>query len=141
MNTTTSTKPKSSDVRDQVRDTMETIAERSKEMPETIGAAANEATVVMQNSFSTMLYGMQEYNGKVVEFAQANTKSHVEFVRRLAGVKSPSEFVEISNDYARHQLTTLTEQAKELAALAQKVATSTTEPLKTGFSKVPLSPV
>ena len=141
MNTTTTTKPKSSNVRDQVRDAMETTAERSREVSETIGAAANEATVVMQNSFSTMLYGMQEYNSKVVEFAQANTKSHVEFVQRLAGVKSPSEFVVISNDYARHQLTMLTEQAKELAALAQKVAASTTEPLKTGFAKVPLSPV
>ena len=80
MNTTTTTKPKSSDVRNQVRDTMETIAERSKEMPETIGATANEATVAMQNSLSTMLYGMQEYNSKVVEFAQANTKSQVEFL-------------------------------------------------------------
>jgi phasin len=139
MNTTT--KSKSSHVGDQLRDTMETIAERSKEMPETIGAAANEATVSMQNSFSTMLYGMQEYNSKVVEFAQANTKSQVEFVQRLAGVKSPAEFVVISNDYAHHQLTTLTEQTQELAALAQKVAASTTEPLKTRFAKVPFSPV
>ena len=139
MNTTT--KSKSSHVSDQLRDTMETIAERSKEMPETIGAAANESTVAMQNSFSTMLYGMQEYNSKVVEFAQANTKSQVEFFQRLAGVKSPAEFVAISNDYAGHQLATLTEQTKDLAALAQKVAASTTEPLKTGFAKVPLSPV
>ena len=141
MNTTRTTKPKSSHVRDQVRDAMETTAERSREVSETIGAAANEATVVMQNSFSTMLYGMQEYNSKVVEFARVNTKSYFEFVQRLSLLRSPSEFVEISNDYARHQLATLNEQAKELAGLAQKVAASTTEPLKTGFAKVPLSPV
>ncbi len=128
----TTTKRSSSHVRDQVRDTESTA--------EHFGAAANEANVVMQN-ISTVLYGMQEYNSKVIEFAQANTKSHVEYVQRLAGVKSPSEFVVISNDYARNQLTTLSEQVKELAALAQKVAASTTEPLKAGFAKAPLAPV
>jgi phasin len=138
MNTTT--KSKSSQVREQLRDSMETTAERSREAFETISSAANEATEVMQNSLSTAFKGMQEYNSKVVEFTQANTKSYVEFVQRLAGVKSPSEFVEISNDHARHQLTTLTEQAKELAALAQKVATSTTEPFKSGLAKAPLAP-
>ena len=84
---------------------------------------------------------MQEYNSKVlVEFTRANTTSYVEFVQRLAGVKSPLEFVEISNDHARYQLTTLTEQAGELALLAQKVTASATEPLKSGFAKATLTP-
>ena len=137
---TTTTKPKSSHVKGQVRDTIETTAERSRDVLETIGGAATEATEVMQNSFSTALKGMQEYNNKVVEFSRANTKSYVEFLQRLSLVRSPSEFVEISNDHARQQLATLTEQAKELAALAQKVTTSTTEPLKAGLAKATLAP-
>ncbi len=136
----TTTKPKSGHVRDQVRDTMETTTERSREVFETIGGAANEATQLMQNSFSTALKGMQEYNSKVVEFTRVNTKSYVEFVQRLSLVRSPSEFVEISNDHARHQLAILTEQAKELATLAQKITASATEPLKTGFAKATLAP-
>jgi hypothetical protein len=40
-----------------------------------------------------------------MEFAQANTKSYVEFVQKLAGAKSPSEFIEISNELrSSHQI-------------------------------------
>jgi hypothetical protein len=42
-------------------------------------------------------------------------------------VKSPSEFFELSANHSRKQLETLTEQAKELAALAQKAVLATTE--------------
>jgi len=47
-------------------------------------------------------------------------------------VKSPSDFIELSTDHSRKQFETLTEQTKELAALAQKVTLATVEPLKTG---------
>ena len=89
----------------------------------------------MTNCCSTALKGMQDYNSKVVEFTQANTKSYVEFVQKLAGVKSPSEFFEVSTDHGRYQLETVAEQAKQLAELAQKVTLATAEPLKTGFAK------
>jgi hypothetical protein len=51
-------------------------------------------------------------------------------------VKSLSKFVELSSGHVRKQFETLTDQTKELTALAQKVATETGEPLKTGVSKV-----
>jgi len=43
--------------------------------------------------------------------------------------------MELSTEHARKQFETLTEQATELAALGQKVALATTEPLKTGVAK------
>jgi phasin len=110
-------------------------AERSREIFETIGAATTEAASVMQNCCSTALKGMQNYNSKVVEFSQDNTKSCVDFVQKLAGVKSPSEFIEVSTDYTRHQLETLAEQTKQLTALAQQVTLAAAEPIKTGFAK------
>ena len=139
MSTTAKPKP-GGDVTQQFREVADTTAERSKEVFETVGAATTEAAEVMKNCCSTALKGMQDYNSKVVEFTQANTKSYVEFVQKLAGVKSPSEFIEISNGHARYQLTTLAEQAKQLAALAQQVTLSSTEPLKTAFAKAPLAP-
>ena len=87
----TNTKPKSANVTQQLRDLTDNSAERSKEVFETIGAATNEAADVMKNSPSTALKGMQDYNSKVIEFSQANTKSYVEFVQKLAAVKSPSD--------------------------------------------------
>ena len=131
-----SKKPRPSYLRDQVPDIIEPTAEWSEEALEAMGTATNEAAEAMQSSFSTALKGIQEYNGKIVEFTQANTQSHIEFVQRLAGVKSPLEFVEIFNDHSRRLLATLAEQAKELAALVQEIAGSATEPLKTGFEKV-----
>ena len=53
----------------------------------------------------------------------------------MFAVKSPSEFVELSTTHARTQFETLTGQGKELAGLAQKVATDTAEPIKTGVTK------
>ena len=43
--------------------------------------------------------------------------------------------MELSTEHSRKQFETLTEQTKELAALAQKVMLSTAEPLKTGVTK------
>ena len=50
-------------------------------------------------------------------------------------MKSPSDFIELSTEHSRKQFETLTEQTKELAALAQKVTLATAEPLKTGVTK------
>jgi hypothetical protein len=41
----------------------------------------------------------------------------------------------LSTNHSREQFETLTEQTKELAALAQKVTLATVEPLKTGITK------
>ena len=130
----TNIKPKSASTNatQQVRGMTENGAEQSREVLETIGAATAE---VMKNSCSTALKGLQDYNRKVIEFTQANTKSYVEFVQKLAGVKSPSEFFEVSTEHGRYQLETVAEQAKQLAELAQKATLATAEPLKTGFAK------
>jgi phasin len=137
---TTSTKPKSTSHTIQVRDTLEAGAERSKEAFETFSTAANDAAHAVQDCCSTGLKGMQDYSGKVAEFTQANIKSYVEFIQKLAGVKSPSEFIEVSTSHTRYQLETLAEQGKQLAALAQKVTRDAVEPLKTGFTKTSIAP-
>jgi hypothetical protein len=43
--------------------------------------------------------------------------------------------IELSSAHARKQFETLTAQGKELGALAQKVATETAEPIKSGMNK------
>ena len=108
---------------------------QAKEAFEKMSAATTEATALIKNSFSTAVKGAQDYNTKVIEFAQTNTKAALDFVQKLSGVKSPSEFIELSTDQSRKQFETLTEQTKELAALAQKVTLATVEPLKAGVTK------
>jgi phasin len=135
---TTTTKPVSSprtDATQAYRATAENGSAQAKEAFEKMSAATAEATDLIKNSYSTAVKGAQEYNTKVNEFAQTNTKVAIEFVQKLSGVKSPSEFIELSTDQSRKQFETLTEQTKELAALAQKVTLATVEPLKTGVTK------
>lgn len=131
----TNTKPKSANTTQQVHTMTEKEAELAREVFEKLGAASSEAANVMTNCCSTALKGMQDYNSKVIEFIQANTRSYVEFVQKLAGVKSPSELLEVSTDHGRHQLETVAEQTKQLAELAQKLTLASAEPLKKGFAK------
>ena len=135
MDTNTKQKSANTNTTQKVRDMTEGGAERSREVLESIGAATTGVAEVMKNCCSTALKGMQDYNSKVVEFTHANTKSYVEFVQKLAGVKSPSEFIEVTTDHGRYQLETVAEQAKQLAELTQKVTLATGEPFKTGFAK------
>jgi phasin len=100
-----------------------------------MSTATAEATDLIKNSYSTAVKGAQDYNTKFIEFAQTNTEAAFDFVQKLSGVKSPSDFIELSTDHSRRQFETLTEQTKELAALAQKVTLATVEPLKTGVTK------
>jgi Phasin protein len=51
------------------------------------------------------------------------------------GVKSPSEFIELSTAQMRKQFDISSAQSAELCALAQQVATEATKPIKTGMSK------
>ena len=135
---TTTTKPVSSPRADAIqayRATAGNGSAQAKEAFEKMSTAAAEATDLIKNSYSTAVKGAQEYNTKVNEFAQTNTKVAIEFVQKLLGVKSPSDVIELSTNHSRKQFETLSEQAKELAALAQKVTLATVEPLKTGVTK------
>ena len=136
----TSTKSKTASHTVEFRDTIEAGAERTKEVFETFGSAANDAAQAVQECCSAGVRGMQEYSGKVAEFTQANIKSHAEFLQKLASVKSPSEFMEASISHTRNQMETLAEQGKQLSALAQRITHDAAEPLKTGFGKAPLAP-
>lgn len=134
---TTTTKPASfpKDATQAFRATAEKGSAQAKEAFEKMSGATAEATDLIKNSYSTAVKGAQDYNTKVIEFAQANTEAALDFVQKLSGVKSPSDFIELSTDHSRKQFETLTEQTKELAALAQKVTLATVEPLKTGVTK------
>ena len=134
---TKTTKPSGSgrDVTQAFRETVETGSAQAKAAYDKASTAAADATTLIKESYSKTVKGAQEYNTKVIEFAHANTEAAFDFAQRLTSVKSPSEFFELSTNHSRKQFETLTEQAKELAALAQKVTLATTEPLKAGATK------
>src|SRR6516225_4550199 len=112
----------------------EKVSTRAKDVVERMSAATSEAASDMQQSYAVGFKGVQDYNKKWMEFAQANTQAAMEFFQKLSGAKSPTEFIELSSTNAQQQLTTLTEQTKELGELAQKATLAAVEPFKSGFA-------
>jgi len=117
------------------RDLGEKGTAQAKETYEKMNAATTEAADLIRNSYSTAVKGMQDYNNKVIEFAHANSNAAFDFVQKMCGVKSSSVFVELWAEHVRKQVETLTEQTKQLAALAQKATLATMEPIKTGVAE------
>jgi phasin len=117
------------------RETAEAGSAQVKSAFANANSATADAAALMKDSYARTVKGAQEYHTKVIEFAQANTKAAFDFAQELVGVKSPSEFYELSTSHSRKQFGTLTEQAKELAMLAQKITLATAEPIKAGATK------
>ena len=76
-----------------------------------------------------------DYNLKLIEIARTNTRAAFDYADELLGVKSPSEFIELSTAQMRKQFDIVSAQNKELCALAQEVATEAAAPIETGVSK------
>jgi phasin len=127
--------PSRTDASKAFRETAENGSAQVKAALEKTNNAVADATTMMKDSYSRSVKGAQEYNTKVIEFARTNAEAAFDFAQELVGVKSPSEFFELSTSHSRKQFESLSEQAKELAMLAQKVTLATTEPLKTGATR------
>src|ERR1700748_544388 len=106
-----------------------------KDTYEKMKAAAEEATDVLETTYSTATKGASDYGLKMIEVARVNTNAAFDFAGEMMAAKTLSEMLELSSAHARKQFETLTAQSKELTALAQKVATETAEPLKAGMTK------
>jgi phasin len=118
-----------------IRDLADKGTAQAKASYEKMSAATAEASTVIQNAGATAAQGFKDSNAKVIEFARANSNAAFDYANKLLGVKSPSEFIEVSTEQARKQFEVLSEQSKELTALSQKVMLETAEPLKAGAAK------
>ena len=78
-----------------------------------MSATTAEATALIKDSYSTAVKGAQDYNTKFIEFAQNNTKAAFDFVQKLSGVKSPSDFIELSTNRSFTQAVRDTDRADQ----------------------------
>ncbi|MDB5618814.1 phasin [Tardiphaga sp.] len=98
--------------------------------------AAETHNGTVQAVMATASRGATDYSAKLLDIAKTNTNAGFDFVQELAGVKSPSAAMELWTSFARKQVEILTGQTKELAELTQKIVSETSEPIKTGASKL-----
>jgi phasin len=117
------------------RELAEKSVSQARENYEKMKSAAEEATDVLEDTYATATKGVAEYGLKVIEAARANTNAGFDFASQLVTVKSVAEIVELSTAHARKHFEAVVAQSKELAAIAQKTAADTAEPVKESFGK------
>jgi hypothetical protein len=100
----------------------------AKEPGETPNAITAEAGDLIKHICSAATGGAQAYNAKILEFAQANAVSALDFARQLSVVSSPLEFMKLSTEYNRKQLAALATQTKALAAIAERLTRDAVPP-------------
>jgi phasin len=102
--------------------------------------AAETHNSTIEAVFSAYSTGAKQYSAKLMDMIKASTSANLDFAQELVAVKSPTEAMELWTAHARKQFEAFTAQSKELAELAQKVATETAEPIKASVSKLTVKP-
>lgn len=97
--------------------------------------AAEKATSAFETSAKTAADGVVAFNHKLVDSLRANSDATFDFVKSLLGVKSLSEAITLNSEHARKQFEAVTAQSKDLAQLAQKVATDSFAPVRAQLDK------
>ncbi|MFG1419797.1 phasin [Xanthobacter sp. V0B-10] len=118
-----------------VRDIAEKGLATLRENYDKLKASAEQVNSTLESTYTTASKGVAEYNSKVLEAMQSNVNSTFDYFNTLLQSKSVAEAVELSTSHARKQFETATAQAKDLSALAQKVAAESSEPIKNSVEK------
>jgi phasin len=98
-------------------------------------AAAERSARGVEQGYAAAAESIRDFNVRLIEMAHANATATLEFAQQISNAKGPSEAIELWSSQARKQFETLSEQSKELTALAQKIATSSAEPITRSFGR------
>jgi hypothetical protein len=115
------------------RKSFEAAARTAREATERGTEAAEQAAKRAEQSYSSAAEGLRDFHTKLMDIAQTNTTAGLDFLAELTHAKSPTEAFELCSRHAQTQFQRLTEQSQELAALGQRIAASSTEPLRRGL--------
>jgi len=66
----------------------------------------------------------------------ANVNATLEYAQRLANVRSPTEFIELSNNHARKHLELIMTHTAALAALSRSLTTTNAEQMTASIARV-----
>jgi phasin len=117
------------------RDLAEKSTLQAKENYDKLKSATEEVTGGFKDAYEAATKGTRDYGVRLIQAGRTNVNAAFDYAAELLSAKSPSEAIELSLAQLRKQFETLAEQSKELASLAQKIATETTEPIREGVNK------
>jgi phasin len=100
----------------------EKSVEQAKQAFDSFISAAQHAVSTAESQAVNARSGAKEVGEMAIGFTQRNVASSFEFAEKLVRAKDAQEFTTLHADYVKSQIVTLTEQAKELAKQATKLA-------------------
>jgi phasin len=100
----------------------EKSVEQAKQAFDSFISAAQHAVSTAESQAVNARTGAKEVGEMAIGFTQRNVASSFEFAEKLVRAKDAQEFTTLHADYVKKQIATLTEQAKELAKQATKLA-------------------
>src|SRR5262245_54719035 len=121
------------DVSVQTRRIADQSAGQAKRTFDKAATATAQGTRRVEQNALTAVNEARECYIRMLDMAQENTVAAFDLARDLATVQTPSEFVEICTIRTRDAYSAFSEQTKEMAELAQKVAKSAV-PLTNGLT-------
>lgn len=78
----------------------------------------------------------EEYRAKAFELMTANVNATLEYAQRLANVRSPAEFIELSTNHARKHLELIMTHTAALGTLSQSLTTTNAERMTASIARV-----
>jgi phasin len=118
-----------------LREMAEKSVENTRDAYAKAKVASEEAADLFANTHEVAAKLATDYNHKLIEIARTNARAAFDCAHELLGVKSPSEFIELSTRQIRKQFEIVSAQNKELCTLAQEMATEAAGTIKTSLSK------
>jgi phasin len=96
---------------------------------------ADESAAALETSYAAARAGVVAINAKAFETLRANVEANFDFLKSSFAAASIADYVELQGEFARKQMDVAADQAKEIGALAQKVALDAVQPLKAQVAK------
>ncbi len=97
--------------------------------------AADETASAFELSFAAVKDGALAINARAFESLRANADANFDFLRAVWAARSLSDVVTLQGEFARKQLETMTNQTKDLGALAQKAVVDAAQPIREQVAK------
>lgn len=106
----------------EMRDLAEKSVDQARKAFEGFVSAAHKAAGQADTTAASVQTNAKTLGTKAMSFAESNVNSAFELAQKLVRAKDMQEILRLQADYARTQMTTIQEQAKELGSIMQGAA-------------------
>ncbi len=96
----------------------------------------NSGTSKLERQLSAPAKAAEEYRAKAFELMTANVNATLEYAERLANVRSPAEFIELSTNHARKHFELIMTHTAAFGALSQSLTTTNAERMTASMATV-----